>query len=50
MGGATGIVGEDWADSGNIAENQGSRDVDKGCGDSGSLILGGVESMLTREE
>ena len=41
VGGATGPVGEDWADSGNMAKNQGSRDVDKGCRDSSSLILGG---------
>ena len=40
-GGATRIVGEDWADGGNIAENQGSGGVDKGGGDSSSLILEG---------
>ena len=37
---ATGPVGEDWVDSENMAENQGSGDMDKGCRDSGSLILG----------
>ena len=41
VGGATELVGEDWADSRNMAENQGSGDVDKGCRDSSSLILGG---------
>ena len=40
-GGATGSVGEDWVDSGIIAENQGSGGVDKGGGDSSSLILEG---------
>ena len=34
-------MGEDWANSGNIVEIQGSGDVNKGGGDSGSLILGG---------
>ena len=38
--GATGSVGEDWVNSGNIAENQGSGGVEKGGGDSNSLILG----------
>ena len=32
-GGDTRLVGEDWADSGNMVENQGSGDVDKGCRD-----------------
>ena len=40
VGGTTRPVGEDWADRGNMAKNQGSGDVDKGCRDSGSLILG----------
>jgi len=39
--GATRSVGEDWADSENIAENQGSGGVEKGGGDSDSLILRG---------
>ena len=39
-------MGKDWADSGNMAKNQGSGDVDKGCRDSGSLILGGQNPCL----
>ena len=46
VGGATGIMGEDWAGSGNIVENQRSGDVDKGHGDSGSLILGRQKPCL----
>ena len=45
-GGATGSVGEDWANSRNIAENKGSGGMKKGGGDSGSLILGGRKPCL----
>ena len=44
--GAIGSAGEDWADSGNIAENQGSGGVEKGAGDFDSLILGGQKLCL----
>ena len=33
VGGDIRPVGEDWADNGNMAENQGSGDIDKGCRD-----------------
>ena len=39
-------MGEEWVDSGNIAEIQGSGDVNKGRGDSGSLILEGLKPCL----
>ena len=45
-GGVTGTVGEDWADSGNIAKNQRSGGMDKGGGDFGSLMLGGQKPCL----
>ena len=44
--GATRSVGEDWVDSENIVENQGSGGVEKGGGDSDSLILGGQKLCL----
>ena len=39
-------MGEEWVDNGNIAEIQGSGDVNKGGGDSGSLILEGQKPCL----
>nr|POF08814.1 hypothetical protein CFP56_46577 [Quercus suber] len=45
-GGAIGSVEEDWADSENIAKNQESGGVEKGGGDSGSLISGGQKPCL----
>ena len=46
VGGDTGLVGEDWADSEIRVENHGTGDVDKENKDSCSLFLGAQNSCL----